>query len=211
MSEHSAPGPSLIQSRVALFGGSFDPIHLGHVAVVDGLLADGGFDTVVVVPTAQQPLREAHRATATQRLEMVRRALAGRQVEVVECEMQRGAPSYTYDTVVELLGRYGRLACVVGSDAAARVGEWYRYRELMELVDWVVIERQGKEGKAVPLSPPLPETTRRLMLATPALSSSQVRHAVVTGDSLEDLVPSPVVDYIRDHALYQVEEAAHRR
>jgi len=195
--------------RIGVLGGSFDPIHLGHVGVAR-VVADGlGLDRVLFMPAAQAPLREAGaRASGEQRAEMVRRAIAeagDARLELCERELRRGGVSYTAETLREL--RHERagaeLVWIVGEDQFARLGGWREPQELARLAEWAVYARPGwAAGEAAPISGL--RWTRVEAKEEWAISSSEVRERLARGESVAGWVADKVIEYIRESRLYRV-------
>ena len=138
----------------AIFGGRFDPPHLGHREAVRGLFLNPGIRQVLVVPSASPPHKPIT-ASIEHRLAMVERnflASPGFQwswpvdVKIEDCEIRRHAlhpnqPSYTFDTLSELKRRYSQLAFVIGTDQLSQLHRWHRFPELLSLAHWIVLER----------------------------------------------------------------------
>ena len=151
MSAPGDPGRRL----VACYGGTFDPVHRGHLGAVLDVLERSGCDELRVIPAALPPLRGVPGATAAQRLQMLELALgdvlgddpaAAARVRVDALELDREGPSYTVDTLAALrreLGAATALGWVLGTDALARLERWARWRELLEGAHLLVLERPG--------------------------------------------------------------------
>jgi nicotinate-nucleotide adenylyltransferase len=187
--------------RRGLFGGTFDPPHLGHVAAAAAALADLGLAELVVTVAAEPQLKDAAPvADAEVRLEMARAAFAGLDgVVVSDLELRRAGPTYTVDTV-ESLGATspgGRLVLVVGADAAASLPRWHRARDLAALVEVAVVPRPGT-------ATPAPEgfTVLTVEMAPVDLSSTEVRAALAAGADPAGLVPPGVVPILSTRRLY---------
>lgn len=186
--------------RVALLGGSFDPIHFGHLHVAEVVLATGCYDQVLLVPAnlpSHKP--EARLAAAAHRLAMLRLALARRPgLAVSEVELRRGGVSYTVDTVRQLQrdGTLGtRPGLVVGDDLGAELTTWREAATLFGMVELLVARRSAQP---VPLAFP----HRRLTNHPLPVSSSELRRRVRAGQVIRALVPDAVAAYIREHRLY---------
>lgn len=185
---------------LALFGGSFDPVHVGHLVVAEAA-ADALGGAVRFLPVREQPFKgAAHVATPAQRAEMLALAVAGNaRLGVEPIELELPPPSYTVRTLEALARRDGpgRVTLLVGADAAADVPRWYEADRLAELAEVVVFARPGF---AVPHHR---YVTR--VIAVPALdvSASTVRSLVAHGRSIRYLVPDAVREYITAHGLYR--------
>jgi nicotinate-nucleotide adenylyltransferase len=186
---------------IGVFGGTFDPPHVGHVAVAANVRWALGLDQVLLV-VANAPWQKAHRpvSPAPDRLAMVEAAVAGVPGVVASAlEIERGGPSFTVDTLVELARRHPGvpLHVVVGADAAALLDTWERAAEVRRRASVVVVRRPG----AAEVLPPGWEATH---VDVPLLdvSSTDLRARVADGRPLDGLVPAPVVEVIRERGLY---------
>ena len=199
-------------ARIGVLGGTFDPIHNGHLAIAEEARAALGFDQVLFVPAARQPLKRGeHCAEPHQRLEMARLACLGNSAfEVSPIEIERAGPSYTVDTL-EALRSIGSsdLHFIVGADAAADLYRWRAAGRIVALARIVVIGRPGFALDRAALGQHLPKLEARLtLLEGPGLdiSSSELRHRIASGRPIRYLTPEPVVEYIARHGLYQPRE-----
>lgn len=179
--------------RLGLYGGTFDPIHLGHLHVIRTLLSDSIVDHIIVFPAGQPRLREhAPLASGADRRAMCQLAindLPGElrsRVEVNPIEILREGPSYTIDTVEAVKQAYpdDQLFWIVGTDAYANLDKWHRIEELKKLVEFIVIDRPEHPGAA----------THRIGALN--VSATQIRQ----GTSEE--IPASVAGYIKEHGLY---------
>lgn len=219
------------RSRIGLLGGSFNPVHVGHLAIGRAAVAALHLDRMIVIPTgtswqksgtkhAQVPGR--HRLAM---LELAVQPMAGAdgpgcQWVVDDIEVKRDGPSYTVDTLQVLRERYGpspALVMILGSDQLRNLDTWHRWRELLDYAHIAATQRER-----VPLSG-LPEEVDRLVAergrqALPdeasgsvvffqmppvAVSATALREQLARGEYPEDLLPRGVADYIRHHRLYQ--------
>lgn len=195
MSGSAPPRP-----RVALLGGSFDPVHLGHLHVAEVVLATGRYERVLLVPANLPSHKPAVRlAAAAHRLTMLRLAIAGRPgLAVSDLELRRGGVSYTVDTVRQLQrdGTVGaRPGLVVGDDLGAELDTWREAAALFGMVE-LLIARRG----AQPVAPAFPHC--RLANHPLPLSSSALRRRVRRGQVIRGLVPDAVAAYVVEHGLY---------
>ena len=184
----------------ALFGGSFDPVHVGHLIVAEAA-ADGLGARVRFLPAREQPFkRAAHVATGEQRLAMLELAIPGNPRFAVEpIELGLPAPSYTVLTLRALAQREpgNRFTLLLGADAARDLPAWYEVEALPALADVVVFARPG-------VPPPRHALVRRV-IEVPAvdISATAVRARVARGLSIRYLVPDAVAEYIAAHGLYR--------
>jgi nicotinate-nucleotide adenylyltransferase len=191
-------------NRVALFGGSFDPVHNGHLFVALAAMEELSLERIFFVPAAQSPFKpETKPAPPELRLRMLRLALAGQtRYEVDAQEIRRGGTSYTLDTVRDYRRRFPKaeLFYLIGADHIPQLHKWRAADELATTLEFVAIPRPG-EGAPAPAPPPgfRVRTLRGFPLA---LSSSQIRERVRTGKTIDALVPAAVVETIRNSRLY---------
>ena len=184
----------------ALFGGSFDPVHIGHLVVAEAV-ADALGAGVRFLPAREQPFkRAAHGATPDARAAMLDLAVAGNPRFCVErIELGLPAPSYTVRTLRALAEREpgNRFTLLLGADAAQELEAWYDVEALPQLADVVVFARPGATVTRHPAI--------RRVVAVPALdvSATIVRERVRQGRSIRYLVPDAVRDYITAHGLYR--------
>lgn len=186
---------------IGLLGGSFDPIHLGHLRAAESAREQLGLSRVLFVPANLPPHREAPRASAWDRFAMVALATAGQPGFVPSrLELERPGPSYTVDTVAALREESGEEpVLIVGADNYAELRGWKDAARLLTLCSVAVVTRPGRSRPAEP------ETARVLVVAGPALeiSSTQLRERVARGESIRYLVPDLVADYVAKRGLYR--------
>lgn len=183
-----------------VFGGSFDPVHHGHLIAADRAAEALGLETVLFVPCARQPLKGGAVATAKHRCEMLRLAIQGHSRYAIETmELDRAGPSYTVDTLRILKERWpdDRLVLILGADAAAELPRWRAADEVARLAEVAVLKRPG--------SPEVTSAFVKHLVATPAIeiSASDIRARCIAGKSIRYLVPDAVADHIARHHLYQ--------
>jgi nicotinate-nucleotide adenylyltransferase len=192
----------LAEGGIGIFGGTFDPPHVGHVAVAANVRWALALDEVLLV-VANEPWQKAHLpvSPAADRLAMVEAAVAGVEgVSASGLEIERGGTSYTADTLAELGRRCPGvpLLVVLGSDAAAGLDTWERAEEVRTSASIVVVTRPGAEQ--APLPPGW--TSRPVEVPRLDVSSTDLRARVADGRPLDGLVPGPVVALIRERGLY---------
>jgi len=182
--------------KIAIYGGTFDPVHHAHLILARDALETLGVDEVIFVPAAISPLKKAAPiANSESRLAMVRAAVKGEsRFSVEDCELRRPPPSYTIDTVEELRGRNSDAAiyCLVGEDNVARLTKWHRFAELEKMVHFIVLDRTGQ-----PPSHSYPVIERKIDIA-----ATEIRKRVASGRSIRYLVPPAVEEIIRREKLY---------
>lgn len=210
--------------RIGIMGGTFDPIHYGHLRCVEEVREGLGLDKVLFVPTAVTPHKPEEAITpALARLEMVRLAISGNPgFEASDIEIKRGGRSFTIDTVRELARPGTELTLIIGNDSFNEINTWCDYETLITLVNLVVVARPDyppkKPGEALPValarnfwydadSDCYRNTWgRTLTYAGTTLfgvSSTEIRRRAGQGASLRYLTPDPVVDYIIKEGLYK--------
>jgi len=212
---------------IGILGGTFDPIHHGHLRLAEELGVTLRFDAVRLVPSSTPPHRSAPLAAAEHRLAMTRLATAGNnRFKVDEREMRRAGPGYMYDTLSDLRAESGAaqpLVLIVGADAFLEFATWHRWHEIFGLAHIAVAHRPGFPVERWSERMPQPlarEYAARLMqqpLAvhlTPAggivvvpftaldISATAIRDMLKAGTSPRYLLPDAVLDYIRAHRLY---------
>ena len=197
--------------RIGILGGTFDPIHLGHLEAASAARRELSLDRILILPARTPPHRSIEpRASVFHRFAMAALAAAERDMIVSDLELLREGPSYTALTL-EALHRDGyspsHLYFITGSDAFAEVNTWYDYPRILGLANFVVVSRPGAR-RASELIPnpqsPLPSVPTVLSVEadTPDVSSTEVRRRVGAGEPIDSLVPSSVASHIRRHRLY---------
>ena len=184
----------------ALFGGSFDPVHLGHLVVAEAAADELGL-AIRFLPAREQPLKgDGHRASPSHRAAMLRAAVEGNprfSVETVELELP--APSYTVATLRALARREpgNRFVLLLGADAAGELPRWHEAAALPALADVVVFARPGARTPRSEL------IGRTITVPAVDISATEIRARVAAGRSIRYLVPEPVRAYIAAHGLYR--------
>jgi len=188
--------------RIGIYGGSFDPVHLGHLLVAQAAVEELGLGRLFFIPAAQSPFKPEHRpAPAAVRLQLLRLALAGQtHCEVDDQEIRRGGISYTVETLRDYRRRFpqGELFYLIGADNAAKLNEWRDAGELAGLAEFVALPRPG----GTPAVFPPPFRGRRLQGFPLGVSSSEIRARVKAGLPVAHLVPPLVGEAIRAARLY---------
>jgi nicotinate-nucleotide adenylyltransferase len=188
--------------RIGLFGGSFDPVHTGHLLLARAAIEELELTRLYFILAAQSPFKTDNQfAPAAARLQMLRLALAGNvRCEVDEQEINRGGVSFTIDTVRDYSRRFpdARLFYLIGADNVANLPKWREAGEMAQLAEFAVIPRPGEE--AAPLPPPFRGVTLKGFPF--GVSSSQIRARVKAGLAIEPLVPAAVAEAIGNNRLY---------
>ena len=201
-------------ARTAVFGGSFNPIHYGHLLLADEVLETLKLDRILFVPAAVPPHKSpAHLAPAGDRHEMVRLATAGHpKFEVSDAELRRAGPSYTVDTLEALRTPREDLFLIVGSETFLDLLTWREPRRIAELTRLVVVPRVGSafDADGAAAQKVVREIGQEpLIVRAPSLpiSASDLRRRVREGRSVAYRLPEAVAAYIRARRLYQSEVA----
>ncbi|EFB74236.1 nicotinate-nucleotide adenylyltransferase [Providencia rustigianii] len=212
------------QGLQALFGGTFDPIHYGHLRPVEALAKQVGLQRVILLPNHVPPHRPQPQASPMQRLEMVQLAVQNNPLFTIDTrELQKSTPSYTLETLSELreeLGSTQPLAFIIGQDSLLSINTWYGWEQLLDKCHLLVCARPGYSTHfADPqmqqwLNQHQTDNPRQLSLQAKGLifiadtplvniSATEIRQKLSSGDSCNDLIPNAVLEYIQAHHLYQ--------
>ncbi len=211
------------QAPIGVFGGTFNPVHYGHLRSALELAERLELEHVRLMPSAEPPHRAAPRCSAEHRAAMVELAVAGEPRLLCDTrELRRPGPSYTVDSLIELREEFGSgrsLCMVLGCDALLGIDRWQRWQELLSLAHIVVIARPGwslpergvvadwlhqhrlpaaQELRSAPCGGILVEELRPL-----AISSTEIRELLASRRSARYLMPQTVIDYIESRHLYQ--------
>jgi nicotinate-nucleotide adenylyltransferase len=192
----------LTNMKLGLFGGSFDPIHLGHLLVAQAAREEVGLDRLFFIPAAQSPFKPESKPTpADERLRLLRLALAGKAwCEIDEQEIKRSGVSYSIETVRDYAKRFSQaqLFYLIGADHVAQLPKWRDAQELARSIEFIVIPRPGQAAGAFPE----PFRGRALAGFPLGVSSSQIRARVKSGLPIDHLVPTTVAEAIHNNHLY---------
>jgi nicotinate-nucleotide adenylyltransferase len=193
--------------RIGLFGGSFDPVHLGHVLVAQAACEEIQLDRLFFILAAQSPFKPASQPAPPEvRLRMLRLALVGKSnYEIDDQEILRGGVSFTIDTVRHYRARFpeSELFYLIGADHVPTLPKWREAEELARLVQFIVIPRPGE---TVVQSPP-PFRIRNLVGWPLKVSSSEIRARAQAALPIEHLVPPGVDEAIRETRSYQTKNS----
>ena len=186
-----------VATKIAIVGGTFDPIHKGHLQVITEVAKR--FEKVIVIPTGNPWLKDhTPIATGEQRVAMAQIAInsldLGEKVQVSAIEVKRSGPSYAIDTVNELTKIYPdcQFTLVLGSDAASNLSKWHRIDELQKLVEVLVVKRPGVKSSSY----------EEIEISAPDLSSTQIRDKVANSQDISEFVTPTVASFIKEHHLY---------
>lgn len=209
---------------LGIFGGTFDPVHFGHLRLAEEACRDLGLERVLWIPSGRPPHRATPQVEPRHRLDMVQQAIAGNRSFAVDgSEVAAARPSYTFDTLTRLRGEYGgeqSLVLLLGADAFAGLPTWHRWRELFALAHIAVAHRPGFPIETASLPPPLAAefaarrggpaalrmapagTIATFAMTQLAISATQIRRLLANGESVRYLLPDAVIDYIAANQLY---------
>ncbi|MEO1957747.1 MAG: nicotinate-nucleotide adenylyltransferase [Methylophilaceae bacterium] len=210
---------------VGIFGGTFNPIHFGHLRIAQELADALALDEVKFVPSANPPHKDNVIVSAERRSAMVKMTIADNPLfSVDELELNRGGASYTIDTLISLresLGKDSSLCLMMGSDAFIQLNTWNRWQELLDYAHILLVQRPSAKPQEA-----LPSEVKALLrdhytdqhadlnnensgaiimqqIAAQDVSSTHIRHLLQHGESVRYLMPDVVVKYINQHQLYQ--------
>lgn len=193
--------------HTGILGGTFDPIHRGHVAIARTAMAHLRLDQLILIPSNTPPHRPAPHATPHQRLAMCQ--LVDEiipQTQVSDIELQRTGPSYTIDTLRALAQPHQRLTLILGADAAVLLPQWYQADQLTTYADIAIMTRVGTAVDIDDLIRRLPSLADHVhLIAWPGMdvSSTTIRRRIAANQPIDDLVTPAVATYIAHHGLYR--------
>lgn len=214
---------------LGIFGGTFDPVHLGHLRLAEEAREHLGLGQICWIPAGQPPHRGQPQVTAENRLQMVQLATAGNPHFVVDpAEVEAQQPSYTVLTLERLRQVHGAtrpLVLLLGADAFAGLLAWHRWQEVLQFAHLAIAHRPGFPVQIDSLSPVLAALYQQRFVADPrdlqttpagkiacfamtqlAISATQIRKLLAQAASARYLLPDSVLDYIRQHSLYRKSE-----
>jgi nicotinate-nucleotide adenylyltransferase len=188
--------------KLVILGGTFNPVHVGHLFLAEEVRSLLGYERVLFVPALIPVHKEPDKAVPpSHRLRMLELALEDAPHFILEtCELKRGGPSYSVDTVREVLASYpveGKPGLIIGDDLAGDFHTWKEAEQLAGMVDLIVARRQSTGAAEIDF--PCTAVENRLL----PVSSSEIRERVRTGRSIRYLTPAAVAGYIERHGLYR--------
>jgi nicotinate-nucleotide adenylyltransferase len=195
---------------ILVFGGTFDPVHWGHLSIARQARDRTGAEAIWFVPAALAPLRDAPQATAAERLMLLRAACAADGYPsdaVLDIAVRRGGVSYTADVMDALRAEHPdlELAVLVGADAARSINQWHRAADLLRTERFVIVNRTGPsplDADEVARLGYAAERTTLLTIDSPDISASEVRERSARGESLRGLVSEVVASLIEAKGMY---------
>jgi len=201
------------REQIGVFGGTFDPIHFGHLAIAEEARVALGLSQVIFIPAAHQPLKGRVPELSEQRLAMVRLACTDNPAfRVDDLELRRPPPSYTIDTLIHLRERFGtevELWFILGADAAQFIPRWHRIEQILALTRLAIVARPGHQCDLTALQATLPALAgRATLIHGPRLeiSSSDLRRRLSEGLPVRYQLPEAVRQFILTHQLYHYRE-----
>ena len=205
----------MAEIKIALFGGTFDPIHLGHTTVAADAAEHIGAEKIVFVPAKRSPLKGfLPRANDNHRFKMISLAIAGKKnFQVSDYELKRPAPSYTLATIRKFQADYGSKTSIhwlIGADGVDDLAYWYKVPELIDACNLTTMCRAGCESPDFAKFEKIwgrqrIEKLQRNIVQTPLvdISSTEIRNRIAKNDDLSKMLHPDVADYIRKNGLYQ--------
>ena len=203
--------------RVGIYGGTFAPIHNGHVAAAKAFMEQMKLDYLFIIPTYLPPHKQIDRSDdPTFRLKMCELAFEGVDgVVISDAEILRGGKSYTYDTLKELERENTRLFLLCGTDMVLTFDQWYRFEDILKMCYPVYVRRENDAllgnrvvAKITEYYQKYGVMFRRIVTDPIPISSTEIRRAVKEGRDISSLVPPRVEQFIRERGLYRSEEDA---
>lgn len=195
--------------KIGIYGGSFDPVHIGHVRLARFMLDTLGLDRLLIVPAYVSPFKRETNVTPEDRLAMCRLAFPDERFEVVSDEIDRGGKSYTVDTVKGIRERYGEndYYLIIGSDQLLLFDKWYRFEDILADVTLCAVSRCASDDRAELES----FADEKLRAYGPCIicdfepveiSSTAIREGLRRGDDMSRWLPAAEASYITDRGLY---------
>jgi nicotinate-nucleotide adenylyltransferase len=200
--------------RIALFGGTFDPIHRGHKAIAQAAAAQFALDQILFAPAGRQPLKpDLATASFADRLAMTKLACddsgdPGFVASALDAPRDDGTPNYTIDTLTQLASQYraAQLFCLTGADSFSTIAQWRDPHSLLNLAEWIVVSRPGfplAYPKDLALSPAQRTRIHLLDSVHEDIAATHLRTRLAAGDPCTDLLAPSVARYIQQHRLYR--------
>jgi len=192
--------------QLAILGGSFNPVHIGHLFLADEVLSNLGYDRIILVPAFKSPFKigtieVSLRASPKDRMEMLAASISGDpRLTVDDCELSRGGVSYTIETIIDIIERYrpdGKPGLILGDDLVSNFDKWQKPGDIAELADFIIARRNGGENLSN-----FPYPYKALNNKIMNISSSQIREKINKGEAWRYLVPSGARYIIEDRGLY---------
>ncbi|WP_028611336.1 nicotinate-nucleotide adenylyltransferase [Paenibacillus harenae] len=194
-------------SKIGIMGGTFDPIHIGHLIAAETARESCGLHEVWFIPSYGPPLKANEPgAEGERRFEMVSEAIAGNPAfRAMDIELQRGGVSYSFDTVLELRRRHPEhsFSYIIGSDRVNDLPQWYEIEQLAKHITFIGLERPADAIRFEGLPAYLKERISFIPMPAIDISSTSIRNRVRARQSVRYLVPEAVHSYMRRYSLYE--------
>lgn len=188
--------------RIGILGGTFDPPHNGHIAVARAAMKECGLEKIIFIPAKYPPHKPIDRVTSEKdRMNMLSLAVSGYdEFEVSDIELKKNSISYTVETLHEIKKRYqgSEIIFIIGADNISEMESWYKPDEILDIASIVAFNRPGFEPGGRYKS-----KIRLLKMPPVDISSTEIRSKIRANDSIENLVPDPVREYIEKNSLYR--------
>ncbi len=201
-------------ANIAIYGGTFNPVHIGHTNLLDCFIKQLDFDKIIVIPTNIPPHKDIRiTADAQTRLEMCKTAFTNDKVIVSDIELLRNEKSFSYDTVSQLKETYpeDNLFFLMGSDMFLSLETWYRFNDLKKLITFCAVARNQEDRKLLEQhAVRLEENDAKTVIVdidVIDISSAQIRERIIFGQSCSEFLPEGVENIIREKKLYSFEQA----
>ena len=197
--------------RTGIFGGTFSPIHAGHIKAAKAFLSELSLDVLYVIPDRIPPHKQiTGKDDPWLRLEMVKKAFEGEEKIVVsDVELRREGKSYTVETLPEFTGN-GELFMLIGTDMFLSFDRWYRFRDIFEMCTLVLMVRESRESglraeidKKKALYESMGAKVCELTAEPFPISSTELRALIASGEDTGEYIPAPVLDFIKEKGLYR--------
>jgi len=203
-----------MEKRIGIMGGTFDPIHMGHLITAEMVRAEAALDEVLFIPSARPPHKDGtHAASIADRFAMTACAIQDNpNFSLSDMELRREGPSYTVDTIAALHDQFDGAALffITGADAMNDLYRWHEPHRLLQSCQFIVATRQGTPLDETLLAEQFTAEERRHIHVVPTphleISSTMIRARVRTGKSIRHLVPRAVEEYIVGRGLYRAHE-----
>ncbi len=207
----AAKFPTLVRgdARIGIYGGMFDPVHLGHMAVAREALSELWLEHLFFVPAFQAPLRSAPAgASAEDRLDLLRRAVAEAnhpKMQVLDLEIRAGRVCYTVDTIRQLQAVWNRarMVLIMGTDQFANLAQWHEPQALAKMVEFAVFDRPGLAPSAPPPTLLRVLQMRRLSIVQHPANATEIRRRLKVGRKVDEWLPRSVAAAIEEKKLYR--------
>lgn len=198
----------MLPKSIGIFGGTFDPIHLGHLHLAHEVLKKTDLDTILFIPCYRSAYKKPICATSSQRVAMLRLAIKGEEKFCLDTrEIQRKDISYTVDTLLSLRQDYPKTKfyLVLGADSFALFSTWYKWQDILKLVNLIVVDRPDTSLESEVISARMSIKKNKikfLQINALPIAATEIRDLIKAGKNVEHLLPKSVCKYIEKNGLY---------